>query len=209
MLVFIPCNVLFKKNLAYICVRSIDKVLMGFRARGMNRGRNWSWISPYHGPFLLGLRVTSLLWIVPEKKMPSCQAPQKCCVVWRRRTSFPAMWRYGRGGIQTHAREETGALNHRLRPLGGWYSVPNIILQQSRTGNVNKCFSAFCLRSKPRERDRGDPNGRLRRMRCGNRPGINLESLRPYWSRCGSPLTIVELASRWWHMPDLCCQRPW
>jgi hypothetical protein len=37
---------------------------------------------------------------------------------------FPPMWQrfttklYGSGGIRTHASEETGALNQRLRPLG-------------------------------------------------------------------------------------------
>lgn len=40
---------------------------------------------------------------------------------------------YGSGGIRTHASEETGALNQRLRPLGhatGCYYVEKMLIQR-------------------------------------------------------------------------------
>mgnify|MGYP001339007977 CR=1 FL=1 len=53
---------------------------------------------------MLTTRGTLHLFLAYVKNETNCENEQKKCV--------------GSGGIRTHASEETGALNQRLRPLG-------------------------------------------------------------------------------------------
>ena len=53
---------------------------------------------------------------------------------------------YGSGGIRTHASEETGALNQRLRPLGHATYLYSLILSQSFTGKQELPCSHLYIR---------------------------------------------------------------